>query len=163
MILLYSCGQNDTAQKHDKQIKNKSLSGVYEYIYPSSTPDLIENHYIILDAASEQLNGYYYGTSDEFDDIREGYPPAFFVAKMHNLKIEKDTLSFTLIVTNDDFLTMPVDLKYRSTENALKAGYKKWDNLIPTAPKNYKGIFKNPSIIVFNEEDDFLIKTFKKR
>jgi hypothetical protein len=163
LIIFYACGQNNSSKNSDNQIKKDNLSGVYEYVYPNNTPELTENHFIVLETTQNQLSGYYYGTSDEFDEEREGYLPAFFVAKMHNLKIVNDTINFTLIVNNDDFLTKAVDLKYKSTNDALKAGYKNWENLIPTEPKSYKGIFKNSSTIVFNEEDEFLTKTFKKR
>jgi hypothetical protein len=163
LIILYACGQNNSNSKPDNQIKKENLSGIYEYIYPHNTTDLIENHFIVLETSPGQLTGYYYGTSDEFDEEREGYLPAFFVAKMHDLKIANDTLCFTLIVNNNDFLTKAVEIKYKSTNDAIKAGYKNWENIIPTAPKKYKGVFKDSSTIIFNEDDDFLTKTFKKR
>ena len=165
IFLFYACGQNNSSQNTDNQIKNKkdNFIGVYEYIYPDNMPDLIENHYIVIDTFHNQLTGYYYGTSDEFDEAREGYLPAFFVSKMQNLKIMNDTIYFTLIVNNDDFLTKPVALEFKSTNDALKAGYKNWGNSITTEPKYYKGAIKNSSTIVFDEEDEFLIKIFKKK
>ena len=110
-----------------------------------------------------KLTGYYYGTSDEFDEAREGYLPAFFVKKIDNLEIMGDSIRFTLNVNNSDFLTQPVDLKYKSTEDALNSGYKNWENKIPTSPKNYVGVFKDDKTIFFKGEQEFLNKTFNKK
>jgi len=137
--------------------------GVYEYVYPYNTDDLIENHFIVLSKVDNKLTGYYYGTSDEFDLAREGYIPAFFVSKMDNLKIKGDTITFKLNVENADFLTKAVDLKYKSTKEAIHAGYKNWKNKITTNPKYYQGLLKNYKMIVFKGDQQSLYKTFNKR
>ena len=138
-----------------------SISGTYEYIYPYNTKDLIENHYIDLSISEKGISGYYYGTSDEFDESREGYFPAFFVSKMDNLIIENDTIKFRLVVDNSDFLTQAIDQKYKTTNDALSAGYKNWENKIPTLPKTYKGVFQDNETIVFKVGQD--IRVFRKK
>jgi hypothetical protein len=154
-----ACGQNSNLKKPD--ILPKSPDLIYEYIYPYNTPDLIENHYINLSISNNGIKGYYYGTSDEFDEAREGYLPAFFVSKMDNLIIKNDTIKFKLTVDNSDFLTQTVDLKYKTTNDALSAGYKNWENKIPTSPKTYTGVFQNSETIVFKVDQD--IRVFKKK
>ena len=137
--------------------------GIYEYIYPDNTPDLIENHFIVISKIDNKLTGLYYGTSDEFDEAREEYLPAFFVSKMDSIEIKEDTLRFILIVHNSDFLTKAVDLRFKSTKEAIKAGYKKWENKISTIPKRYQGVFSDKRTLFFKGEQDFLSKTFKKK
>ena len=164
LIVFSARGQHSFPKLSDKQTDNNDkYSGVYEYVYPDNTSDLIENHFIILTTVDNKLTGYYYGTSDEFDEAREGYLPAFFVAKMDNLLIKGDTIRFTLKADNSDFLTSAVDLKYKSTKDAVDAGYKIWENKISTKPTNYIGLFKNEKTIFFKGELEFLNKTFKKK
>lgn len=163
LIVFSARGQNSSPKLSDKQTDNNKYSGVYEYVYPDNTPDLIENHFIVLSTVNNKLTGYYYGTSDEFDEAREGYLPAFFVAKMDNLLIKGDTIRFTLKADNSDFLTSAVDLKYKSTKDAVDAGYKIWKNKISTKPTNYIGLFKNDKTIFFKGELEFMNKTFKKK
>ena len=139
------------------------LAGTYEYIYPYNSEDLIENQYIILVKSKEGYSGWYYGTSDEFDAAREGYLPAFFVAKMQNLKITNDTIAFNLNISDNDLLTEPVTLKLRSTEEAIKAGYSKWENKISPTPKKYWGFIINSNQISLQGADEFQNKTFNKK
>ena len=164
LIVFSACGKNSSPKIADKQTDNNDkYSGVYEYVYPDNTSDLIENHFIVFSIMDSKLTGYYYGTSDEFDDAREGYLPAFFVAKMDNLEIKGDSIKFTLKVDNSDFLTRAIDLKYKSTKGAINVGYKNWGNKITTSPKNYNGLFKDSETIFFKGEQAFLDKTFKKK
>lgn len=78
--------------------------GIYEFEYPYNTENLNENHYIVLVHKNGVLSGKYYGTSDEFDEAREGYYPGYFVADMNNLRIENDSIYFTINISNKDIL-----------------------------------------------------------
>ena len=139
------------------------LSGTYEYIYPYNFEDLIENQYIVLIKNKEGYSGWYYGTSDEFDEAREGYLPAFFVANLQKLKISNDTITFNLNISDNDLLTEPVTLKLRSTEEAIKAGYSKWENKISPTPKKYWGLIINSNQISLQRADEFQNKAFNKK
>ncbi len=142
---------------------SKDLSGTYEYVYPHNSEDLIENQYIILIKSKDGYSGWYYGTSDEFDEAREGYLPAFFVTEMLNLKISNDTITFKLAITDNDLLTESVTLKLRSTEEAIKAGYSQWSNKINPTPKEYWGLIINPNQISLKGEVEFQNKVFNKK
>jgi hypothetical protein len=163
-FLFSACGQNPSPTIAEKQTNNKEkYTGVYEYVYPNNTSDLIENHYIVLINNDNKLEGFYYGTSDEFDEAREGYLPAFFVTKMEDLIINNDTIKFTLHIQNSDLFTQPVDLKYKTTTEALNAGFIKWENKIPTPPKSYSGFLKDERTIFFKTKFNFTDKTFIKK
>jgi hypothetical protein len=165
ILLLSASSQNNFPKNSMAQtnINSDDYSGTYEYVYLDNTSDLKENHFIVLAIEGGKLTGVYYGTSDEFDEAREGYLPGFFVTKMDDLKIISDTITFTLKVNNDDFLTAAIDLKYKSTKEAINAGYKNWENKIPTNPKYYKGTFKDSKTLYFKGQQEFLDKTFKKK
>jgi hypothetical protein len=149
--------------KNDTEKTEKIIAGTYEYVYPDNTPDLIENHYIIIDEIDNHYVGRYYGTSDEFDDAREGYYPGFFVADMENLEIKNDTIRFRLTVPNDKILTKSVDLKIKTYEEAKEKGYENWPNKMTLEPKEYVGVFKNAKSIFFKGEYEFKDKTFIKK
>lgn len=163
-MTLIACGQNPNPQNRGNKVANlDKYVGIYEYVYPENTQDLIENHFLVLTKKDDKLTGLYYGTSDEFDDAREGYLPGFFVSPMDNLQINGDTISFVLSTSNNDFLTKSVDLKIKSTKDAISSGYMNWDNKISTNSKTYVGLIKDSETIFFKGEKEFLDKVFKKK
>ncbi len=163
-LTLIACGQTAKPPKQGDKVANfDKYVGIYEYVYPDNTQDLIENHFIVLTKNGDKMTGLYYGTSDEYDEAREGYLPGFFVSTMDNLQINGDTIRFVLNTKNSDFLTKSVDLKIQSTKDAINVGYKNWENKIPTNPKNYVGLIKDSETIFFKGEMEFMNKTFKKK
>ncbi len=137
---LISCGRTEEAKQSNYEITKKavqprSIDGVYEYVYPDNIPDLIENHYIVL----KNGGGLYYGTSDEFDEARAGYLPGFFVVPMQDLSISGDGIRFKLEITSADLFAKAIPLKFKSSAEAKKAGYKQWEIGCPQQIKRYKG------------------------
>jgi hypothetical protein len=110
----------------------------YEYVYPYNTPDLIENHYLVLDTSGPDARGWYYGTSDEFDAGREGYLPGFFVAPMTDLEVSSGAISFALD-RPARFFAAPVPLEYRSADDVPAGRLGEWDVPLPTAARRYVG------------------------
>jgi hypothetical protein len=86
----------------------EKITGLYEYVYEYNTEDLIENHYILLEMENGQISGRYYGTSDDFDDLREGYLPGFYVAPMDDLTIADNRIGFSLSPNEADFHMKPI-------------------------------------------------------
>jgi hypothetical protein len=160
-LTLTAFGQNLKSQ--DINNKDDRYVGVYEYVCPGNTQDLIENHFIVLSEKGDVLSGLYYGTSDEFYPAREGFLPGFFVSPMVNLKINGDTIRFVLNTKNSDFLTQSVNLKIKSTKEAISSGYKNWGNKITTSPKAYVGLIKDSKTIFFKGENRYSDKSFIKR
>jgi hypothetical protein len=111
---------------------------VYEYRYEFNTETLIENHYIVLDSIGDRLRGWYYGTSDEFDSAREGYPPGFFVGEMEGLSVSDGRISFALRSPVDLF-TRPIPLQYRSPSEIRHGGLERWPMSVANGVKTYGG------------------------
>jgi hypothetical protein len=124
---LTACGKGSEKDKY---------AGIYEYAYPYGSE---ENAYIVLSEENGKVTGFYYGTSDEFDEAREGYYAEYFVAPMTNLKINGDTITFELKVKESDFLTKLIDLKITSTQEAIKAGNENGQGPIRIDHKNMVG------------------------
>ena len=111
--------------------------GVYRFVYPYSTPDLVEDHLIVLDTVGGVLRGWYYGTSDDFDDAREGYLPGFFVADMEGLTLSGDTLTFTLRPAR--MFTAPVPLRYRSAPEVPAGALAPWKGPVREPERRFTG------------------------
>jgi hypothetical protein len=102
------------------------VGGVYEYIYEHNTKDLTENHYIVLNLENETVAGLYYGTSDDFDDAREGYLPGFFVSPMRELSIQNHTISFKIELQPDDLFVKPIGLSTKSPREVDQKQNRRW-------------------------------------
>lgn len=70
--------------------------------------------------------GYFWGTSDEFSEAREGYYPGFFVLPMENIQNHGDGFSFVLDSHKTQFLSGPIKVTFHSTADALKKGGHLW-------------------------------------
>jgi|SRR5688572_18862878 hypothetical protein len=119
----------------------------YEYVYPYNTPELIENHYIVLDMSGAEPRGWYYGTSDEFDAAREGYLPGFFVASMSDLVVSTWAISFT-VERPERFFVSPVPLEYRSAAEVPVGRIEEWNMPLPMASRRYGGAVRSEEIIL---------------
>ena len=130
--------------------------GVYFYEYEYNSDDLTEDHYIVIENVNGRIVGRYYGTSDDFDDAREGYTPGFFVADMNNLQIKDGSITFEIFLSEDDMFSRPVDLKYKSGNQVPKSENPLWENnqIVTNAaengknPREYKGKITNGDIIL---------------
>jgi hypothetical protein len=117
----------------------------YEYVYPYNTPDLTENHYLVLDTSGPEPRAWYYGTSDEFDTAREGYLPGFFVAPTTDLALSAAAISFA-IDRPDRFFAAPVPLDYRSPDDVPAGLLGEWSVPLPTAARRYAGTLSDDTI-----------------
>ena len=102
------------------------LIGIYEYVYEYNSDEWNENHYMEFKKLDGKQHGTYYGTSDDFDDAREGYPPGFYKQTMENIVITDTSVSFDLRVSNNQMLTKQVTpLKETSNNSAWGRGGEK--------------------------------------
>lgn len=125
---------------------NKIPLGVYEYVYEYNTDSLIENHYIMLSKKNDKIIGQYFGTSDDFDDLREGYLPGFFSAKMEDLKFKGNKISFTVLPSK--FFKNPI--------TPLKAKNKNlpWGRNIMLKKRKYYGEYQDGKLIINSKDLD---------
>ena len=109
----------------------------YRYHNPEQDyyPDLLpEDCYMELYLENGILKkGYFWGTTDELEQAREGYECGYFVMPMTDIKQDKDSISFRLdIVTTSSgekvntFVKAPIDRHIRSWQEAMSR-YQTWE------------------------------------
>ena len=99
--------------------------------YPHLLP---EDSYMELYLENGKLKkGYFWGTTDEFEQAREGYECGYFVMPMTDIRQGKDSISFRLdIVTTSSgekvntFVKAPIDRHIRSWQEAVSR-YQTWE------------------------------------
>lgn len=118
-----------------------SLEGIYKYDYEYDTEASVEDHYIVLEINDRGLEGRYYGTSDDFDEAREGYHPGFYVSDMQNLQINDNEITFSIELHEKDMFSNPVDLKYKDSEEVPLSENPQWVNsqIVEAPGKNPRG------------------------
>ena len=119
------------------------LAGIWKFEDVYASEELQEHHYMVLEDQGDSLIGRYYGTTDDFDDAREGYFPGFFVATMKNLLISNDSLKFTLSIDRDELFAKPVPLTLNENDSI---GLAKWDYGVTYIQRDYAGLINKGQI-----------------
>jgi hypothetical protein len=131
LLIMFSLNVDIFANPPEAARKTKISSindvlGVYEYVYEHNTKDLIENHFIVLEREGINVIGRYYGTSDDFDDLREGYLPGFYGAPMKELIIRDQKISFRIDLQNDDLFMHPIPLSVKTSHEIDRNNNPRW-------------------------------------
>ena len=71
--------------------------------------------------------GYFRGTTDEFDNTREGYTPGYFVVPLRNVKLDKNVMTFSIYADDATILRNPVKCSECGIVNAVNNG-ELWKN-----------------------------------
>ncbi len=129
-------------------------TGVYEYVYPYNTVDLVENHYIELYLKNGRPAGRYFGTSDDFDEAREGYLPGFFGADMTDLRVTATTVDFTVDIDDADLVSEPVT-PFQRTPRAAP-----WNVGLRHHKRQYRGRLADGDLVI--STDGFDPRVFRK-
>ena len=97
-------------------------------------PDLIpEDNYIELYLVNGVVEkGFFWGTTDEFEDAREGYRCGFFVLPLSEIRQYRDSVSFQVGLCKTEkgeriysFVRVPINRHIRSWQDALTY-YQRW-------------------------------------
>ena len=133
---------------------------LYRYHNPAQDqyPDLLpEDCYMELYLENGMLKkGYFWGTTDEFEQAREGNECGYFVMPMTDIRQGKDSISFRLdIVTTSSgekvntFVKAPIDRHIRSWQEAMSR-YQTWE---PFTDRMEDEIQMNISFVRWLEND----------
>ena len=71
-------------------------------------------------------DGYFWGTSDEFCDAREGYYPGFAVWPMKEIQVNDNILTFLIDSRGETYSSGPVSVEIHSMAEAFEKGYHPW-------------------------------------
>ena len=71
--------------------------------------------------------GYFRGTTDEFENAREGYAPGYFVVPLRNVKLDKNVMTFSIYADDATILRNPVKCSECGIVNAVNNG-ELWKN-----------------------------------
>ena len=71
--------------------------------------------------------GYFRGTTDEFDNVREGHTPGYFVVPLRNVKLDKNVMTFSIYADDATILQNPVKCSECGIVNAVNNG-EQWKN-----------------------------------
>jgi hypothetical protein len=118
--------------------KELYLNGIYEYDYPNDTKDMNENQFIAFQKNGDDIEGWYYGTSDEFDEAREGYLPGYFVSRIDNLTTKGDSLFFNVSTGFSQCYSTRFPIGLMDTIK-LNQEFEKWFALGNNPTINYSG------------------------
>lgn len=173
IVTLASCQSKE--EKHQKPVDEQSLEkvipqeirylsedeliGQWKFIYPSLSPELKEDHYMIFQKGAQGLTGTYFGTTDDFDQAREGYLPGFFKANINNIELKNDSISFELTLNEDRIYQEPV---YSDATGKESLRLEKWDIGLVLTKRQYVGFFKDEKL-QFDIEDHGLREFTKQK
>jgi hypothetical protein len=81
---------------------------------------------IVMTFSEDATKCYFYGTSDEFMDSREGFLPGFITLEATNVMMENGRISLTFNSTNHNFYSQPIELFLHTDKDIKSAGYRLW-------------------------------------
>ena len=113
----------------------------------------MEDRIIVIVIDDNKYKCFYYGTSDDFEEVREGYLPGFISVEATNLSFSGGEISFHLNSTNRNFYSQPVEIGLHTDEDITAAGYKLWLQASENCWRDVilHGTYTQDSIVIYNE------------
>ena len=129
---IVSDGTISSAEKNSKMTSLKLPAGkewMYAHLcYMDKSNGNNESVCIAYIRGAEGENvGYFRGTTDEFDNAREGYTPGYFVVPLRNVKQDKNVMTFSIYADDATILRNPVKCSECGIVNAVNNG-ELWKN-----------------------------------
>ena len=129
---IVSDGTISSAEKNSKMTSLKLPAGkewMYAHLcYMDGSNGNNESVCIAYIRGAEGENvGYFRGTTDEFDNVREGYTPGYFVVPLRNVKLDKNVMTFSIYADDATILQNPVKCSECGIVNAVNNG-ELWKN-----------------------------------
>lgn len=123
-ILLLCLCINAKAQQSDKT-EYYYYYGNKQMVNGKNIPSM-DDEIIMIVYSQNTTKCYYYGTSDEFMDAREGFLPGFITLEATNTVVKDGNISLRFNSTDHDFYSQPIE-PFLHTEKEIKsAGYRLW-------------------------------------
>ena len=167
LLSMLSCTNNgdNTERNSSENEAIKSISPLSEvdstsyYYYYSNYPshDCEDNIIEFSYKNGEIVDGYFWGTSDEFRDAREGFWPGFFVLRLEQISNKNDSIMFTLDSRETLYFSGPVSIMHHSSDEALKHGHHPWrqsDKFFQDSIK-YCGTFSKGNFVLHKNKSNF--------
>lgn len=95
----------------------KSDSIVYYYCPSDEGSSHAEDGILAFKYHKDEVQLYFWGTTDEFVSAREGYYPGFFVTKARNLEIKENRMRFDLSLRGDQLFDDAVPVTFWQAED----------------------------------------------
>ena len=120
LLIMSSLSCTRKASTHSHTPTSSEIDSIAYYYYYSNYPshDCEDNIIEFSYKNGEIVDGYFWGTSDEFRDAREGFYPGFFVLRLDQISIKKDSIVFTLDSRKTQYLSGPVNIRHHSSDEA---------------------------------------------
>ena len=140
----------------NREVEALDLPNDTLYFYHESNsdhvPDFCDNVLTIIRNGNE-ISCYFRGTSDEFDEAREGYFPGFIVLKAKEFVMNDGIISFVLDSNNKYFLNRPIVSEEIIDCSVIPSGYEKWLQMQKYYWKQvaFTGTYDDNSIVLVNK------------
>lgn len=159
LLIMSSLSCTEKASTHSHTPTSSEIDSIAYYYYYSNYPsyDCEDNIIEFLYKNGEVVDGYFWGTSDEFRDAREGFYPGFFVLRLEQISNKNDSIVFTLDSRKTQYFSAPVSISYHSSDEALKHGHHPWiqnDKFFQDSI-SFCGTFQNDNFILHKEKSKY--------
>lgn len=150
----YSCSTTRISEVGESTPKLDSMEYyIFQEEYDECSTSILELSY----KDGKVATGYFWGTSDEFSEAREGYYPGFFVLPMENIQNHGDGFSFVLDSRKTQFLSGPIKVTFHSTADALKKGghlWMQWAKVFQDSV-GYQASFSKEGIVIHKHKSKY--------
>ena len=130
---------------------------MYKWVsnYNSEKDGIFDYAYLTLYLQDGKVTGgVLNATTDEYDEIREGYVCGYSIFPLKNVRVDGDTIRFTIEVEReDDLFATPLPAGMETCQFARNLKYPKWKHAVP---QEWVFATNKPEYIVVRQKDGHL-------